>query len=212
MTIARPLARSLAPSLGGALIALSALAATPAAAQSAPAEKVNQVIIYGDDKCQPSTPDEIVVCNRLPEAERFRVPEIFREDPLDPRNRAWADRVISVERAGRFGTDSCSPIGLGGFTGCTTQVIQNAALERQAATKTDWTALIAEARAKRIAGIDEAAERVEAAVREEERKLAETQARMQAEAAAAEEREARGGAPDPEAAPLPEPPATATPK
>ena len=140
------------------------------------------------------------------------MPEIFREDPLDPRNRAWADRVISVERAGRFGTDSCSPIGLGGFTGCTTQVIQNAALERQAATKTDWNALIAEERAKRIAGIDEAAERVEAAVREEERRLAETQAKMQAEAEAAEEREARGGAPDPDATPLPQPPATAAPK
>lgn len=198
--------------LACAAFALSVIPALPVAAQPAPAEKVNQVIIYGDDPCQQSTPDEIVVCNRLPEAERFRVPEIFRQDPLDPRNRAWVDRVVSVERAGRFGTDSCSPIGLGGFTGCTTQVIQNAALERQAATKTDWNALIAEERAKRIAGIDDAAARVEAAVIEEERKLAETQAKMQAEAEAAAEREARGGAPDPDAEPLPQPPANPTPQ
>ena len=59
---------SLRRPLACALFALSALSATPALAQPAPAEKVNQVIIYGDDKCQPSTPDEIVVCNRLPEA------------------------------------------------------------------------------------------------------------------------------------------------
>ena len=101
-----------------ALILAGSAAALPAAAQEATleAEKINQVIVYGDDKCGQSSPDEIVVCNRLPETERYRVPEMLRGDPLDPRNEAWANKVVALERVGRFGTDSCSPTGLGGFT------------------------------------------------------------------------------------------------
>src|SRR3546814_13721507 len=83
-----------------ALILAGSAVALPAAAQEAPAEadKINQVIIYGDDKCEQSSPDEIVVCNRLPETERYRVPEMLRGDPLDPRNEAWANKVRSEER------------------------------------------------------------------------------------------------------------------
>src|SRR5690606_18540099 len=80
-------------------------AALPAQAQEAaegPNEKVNQVIVYGNDKCEPSSPDEIVVCKRLPEADRYRVPQIFRGgDPRDPRNQAWLNRVVAMERVGR---------------------------------------------------------------------------------------------------------------
>src|SRR3546814_19616506 len=99
--------------------------------------------------------DEIVVCNRLPEADRYRVPEIFRGgDPLDPRNQAWLNRVVAMERVGRFGTDSCSPVGLGGFTGCTQQLLASAKAERQAKDKTDWQAMISDERAQRPEGID----------------------------------------------------------
>jgi hypothetical protein len=150
-----------------ALILAGSAAALPAAAQEAvvDGEKVNQVFVYGDDKCEPSSPDEIVVCKRLPEGDRYRVPQLFRGgDPLDPRNEAWAKRVVSLERVGRFGTDSCSPTGLGGFTGCTQALVAGARAERQAANKTDWQAMIADERAKRLAGIDAASDEVEAAV------------------------------------------------
>jgi hypothetical protein len=128
-------------------------------------------------------------------------------DPLDPRNNAWANRVVALERVGRFGTDSCSPTGLGGFTGCTQQLVAGAKAERQAADKTDWQAMIADERAKRIAGIDAASDEVEAAVVAEERALAERQ-----KAAEDLERQANGQAPRPstpdeaDAAPLPTPP------
>ena len=161
-----------------ALILAGSAAAMPAGAQEATAEgeKINQVIVYGSDKCEQSSPDEIVVCNRLPEQDRYRVPQMFRGgDPLDPRNNAWANRVVALERVGRFGTDSCSPTGLGGFTGCTQQLVAGAKAERQAADKTDWQAMIADERAKRIAGIDAASDEVEAAVVAEERALAEGQ-------------------------------------
>ncbi|PQM28290.1 hypothetical protein CVO77_07265 [Sphingopyxis lindanitolerans] len=196
-----------------ALFLASSLAALPAAAQDAPvnADKVNQVIIYGDDKCEASSPDEIVVCNRLPEQDRYRVPQIFRGgDPLDPRNQAWLNRVTSMERVGRFGTDSCSPVGLGGFTGCTQALLAGAKAERQAADKTDWQTMIADERAKRIAGIDAASDEVEAAVVAEEKALAERQ-----KAAEELERQASGLGPapasaeteaEPDAAELPVPP------
>ncbi len=181
-----------------ALILAGSAVALPAQAQEgadAPNEKVNQVIVYGNDKCEPSSPDEIVVCNRLPEADRYRVPQIFRGgDPLDPRNQAWLNRVVAMERVGRFGTDSCSPVGLGGFTGCTQQLVSGAKAEAQAADKTDWQTMIAEERAKRLAGIDAAAEEVEAAVVAEERALAERQ-----KAAEELERQANGEAPTPSA-------------
>lgn len=194
------------------LLALASVAgiATPAMAQDAsgPAEKVTQVIVFGDDSCKSADADEIVVCSRLPEGDRYRVPEIFRSNPLDRRNDAWTNRVVAVERIGRFGTDSCSPSGLGGFTGCVGQLIQNAALEREADSKVDWSARIAEERAKRLAGIDDAAADVEAAVIAEERRLAEVRARADADAAraVAAETDAATGAVTPDADPLPQPP------
>ena len=176
-----------------ALFLTGGLFAFPAAAQDAGAEKINQVIVYGDDRCEPSTPDEIVVCNRLPEGDRYRVPQIFRGgDPLDPRNQAWLNRVTAMERVGRFGTDSCSPVGLGGFTGCTQALVASAKAEAQAADKTDWQTMIADERAKRLAGIDAAADEVEAAVVAEERAMEERR-----RAAEELERQANGEAPRP---------------
>lgn len=204
MTKERPMTRLLFL----ALILAGSAAALPATAQGpSDAEKINQVIVYGNDKCEQSSPDEIVVCNRLPESERYRVPPMLRGNPLDVRNEAWANKVVALERVGRFGTDSCSPTGLGGFTGCTQALLAGAKAERQAADKTDWQAMIADERAKRLAGIDAAAADVEAAVVAEERALAERQ-----KAAEELERQASGQAPAPtapdeaDAEPLPVPP------
>ncbi|WP_033075634.1 hypothetical protein [Sphingopyxis sp. MWB1] len=196
------------------LLLLGSAAALPANAQqnqgpaAGESDKINQVIVYGDDKCEPSSADEIVVCSRLPESDRYRVPPMLRGNPLDPRNEAWANRVVALERVGRFGTDSCSPVGLGGFTGCTQDLIAGARAERKAADKTDWQAMIAEERAKRLAGIDAAAEEVEAAVVAEEKAMEERR-----RAAAELERQANGEAPSPireeadvDAEPLPIPP------
>lgn len=192
-----------------ALILAGSAVALPAMAQDGPVDvdKINQVIVYGNDKCEQSSPDEIVVCNRLPETERYRVPPMLRGNPLDVRNEAWANKVVALERVGRFGTDSCSPTGLGGFTGCTRALVEGARAEKKAADKTDWQAMIADERAKRIAGIDAASNEVEAAVVAEEKALAERQ-----KAAEELDRQASGQAPRPaapdeaDAAPLPTPP------
>ena len=190
------------------LILAGAAIAQPAAAQDTgpvgPAnEKINQVIVYGNDKCPEANGDEILVCAVLPEGDRYRVPQIFRGgDPLDPRNEAWVNRVVSLQRVGRFGTDSCSPVGIGGFTGCTQQLLAGAKAERQAADKTDWQAMIADERAKRLAGIDAAADTVEAAVVAEEKALAERQKQAEETAPATD----APATDNPDAEPLPVPP------
>ncbi len=101
------------------LLASIAIAA-PIAAFSVPAaaqgSKVSEIIVYGTDPCPRSTDDEVVVCARKPEGERYRIPE----------------------RYGRTGINSCSAVGPGGFTGCTQQLINQAFRERgeQAAEET----------------------------------------------------------------------------
>lgn len=160
-------------------IAASALAllAVPAAAQNAPVAaptgpediKVNQLIIYGDDACPPSTENEIIVCARRPEGDRFRIPENLRERD-DPRNESWANRAVELSYVGRTGTGSCSPAGPGGWTGCFGQLLNQARLERENRDEVNWNQLIEEARQERLSRIDAEAAAVEADIkaREEE--------------------------------------------
>ncbi|MBN8832637.1 MAG: hypothetical protein J0G94_18920, partial [Sphingomonadales bacterium] len=105
----------------------AAFAGAPAFAQgpAAPAsgvgptdtEKVKQVFVYGEDPCPKSEGDEIVVCARMPDNERFRIPKELRTDPNDPKVQSWANRARSIEYVGAEGINSCSPTGGGGFTG-----------------------------------------------------------------------------------------------
>jgi hypothetical protein len=151
--------KSLAAAAGAALLAWPA----PAAAQAPAAEpKISTMIVYGDDACPPSTGDTIVVCARKPEGERFRIPEILRGDPDDPKNQAWASRATALEYAGRSGIGSCSPVGPGGASGCFNQLVREARAERAGADEVNWNALIEEARRERLGKIDEQAEAEEA--------------------------------------------------
>ena len=116
-------------SLGAAALGLAALAApaTPLLAQN---DKVSEIIVYGTDPCPRSTDDEIVVCARKPETERFRIPERLRQGGSLQSRQSWAARARTFETVGATGTNSCSPVGPGGFTGCVNQVIRQAFDER----------------------------------------------------------------------------------
>ena len=169
------------------LVALAvALAPAPATAQSAADEpKVNQLIIYGDDKCPPSTDQEITVCARLDESERYRIPEDLRESS-GPENTAWVNKVKSFEAVGNFGPLSCSPRGSGGELGCTMKMIETAYAEKANSSSVRFAELISKARQERLAKIDASSAATQARVEaiEKEQKRLEAQGVPSAQAAA----------------------------
>jgi hypothetical protein len=162
-----------------------ALAPSPAAAQGADEPKVNQLIIYGNDKCPPSTDNQITVCARLDENERYRIPEDLRE-VSGPENTSWANKVKSFEAVGNFGPLSCTPVGAGGEFGCTEKMIAAAYAEKANSSSIRFAELIAKARQERLAKIDESAAATQTRVEaiEKEQKRLEAQGVAPAEAAA----------------------------
>ena len=111
----------------GLAVALAALPA-PALAQEA---RVNEIIVYGTDPCPRSTDDEVVVCARKPESERYRIPERFRSGGSRQSRQSWARNAKTFETVGRTGINSCSAVGPGGHTGCLEQIINQAREEQQ---------------------------------------------------------------------------------
>ena len=124
--------------LGAAAVGLSALAmpSVPAVAQNTPG-KVSEIIVYGTDPCPRSTDDQVVVCARKPESERFRIPEKLRQGGSLQSRQSWAARARQFETVGRTGINSCSPVGPGGYTGCEQQLINQAFNEREEQVSND---------------------------------------------------------------------------
>ena len=100
----------------------------PALAQNG---TISEIIVYGTDPCPRSTDDEVVVCARKPEGERYRIPERLRSSGTRQQRTSWANRAIAFETYGKTGINSCSPVGPGGFTGCSQQLINQAFKERK---------------------------------------------------------------------------------
>ncbi|MCE7795132.1 hypothetical protein LWE61_01035 [Sphingobium sufflavum] len=153
-------------------VALPALA-TAAQAQGGPVdpatEKVKQVIVYGDDPCPTSDSGEILVCARMKEKDRYRIPTALRTDPNDPKVQSWLNRAEAIEYVGKSGTDSCSPVGGGGFTGCFQTLARNARAERRTLMgDANWSDLVAAERAKRLSVIDADSAKIEADAKAEE--------------------------------------------
>ena len=129
---------SKAISLSGALLAMI-LVPAGASAQSAAndqQESVRRLIVYGNDPC-PASADEIVVCARRPETERYRIPQGLRDEAQEPspESESWASRAESLEYVGDTGIQSCSTVGPGGQTGCWEQLMRQAREERRAAAR-----------------------------------------------------------------------------
>ena len=105
------------------------LLAISSAGQAQNSDNISEIVVYGNDPCPRSTDDEVVVCARKPEAERYRIPEKYRESGPAQTRRAWANKARSFETVGATGINSCSPVGPAGYTGCLTQVIRQAQQE-----------------------------------------------------------------------------------
>ena len=106
------------------LLVLFALLAAPASAQDEAPARQSELTVYGDDPCPRSTDEEIVVCHRRPEEERYRIPAPLRRSTRNA-EQAWTSRVESLEEASRDARPgSCSVVGSFGQSGCTQALIR----------------------------------------------------------------------------------------
>lgn len=150
---------------------LAALCA-PAAAQDKAGDKVNMVIAYDESECPEAVGDEIVICEILVEAERYRIPSNLRQSG-SPENTARTGEVVSIRYITESGAMSCSPAGAGGFTGCTQQFIDKAYAEREQGEAVRFSQLIEQARQERLSTIDQDAAAEQGRVEQIEREYLE---------------------------------------
>ena len=149
-------------------VPLALLLPAAAQAQDDGGDRVNQVIIFGQDQCPVSEGDTITVCARLDESERYRIPPRLRASN-SPDNEAWAQRAQSLETIGRFGPMSCTPAGAGGELGCTAAMIEAAYAEKAAGSDVRFSQLIEQERSERLSEIDGEAAATQARVEALER-------------------------------------------
>ena len=116
-----------------AISLIPGFAASPAAAQtqdsSSTGRKIAEIVVFGNDPCPRSTDDEVVVCTRVDDRYRYRMPEAYRPSGSFQQRQAWANKARSIERVGRTGIQSCSPVGPAGYTGCMEQMIRQGQAE-----------------------------------------------------------------------------------
>lgn len=140
------------------LLTLAAMAggAGHVAAQSAN-ERINMVIAYSEDECPPAKEGEVVICEIMVEADRYRIPKPLRSSG-SPQNVSPAGLVDKIRYVGDFGAMSCDPAGAGGFSGCTQKFIEAAYKDRAESENVRFGQLIEEARQQRLSTIDATAE------------------------------------------------------
>src|SRR3954469_4375178 len=118
-------------------IIIAALAATavPALAQddaAAAPSRESQIEVFGRDPCPQSTADEIVVCHRRPEEERYRIPAPLRRSS-ERTEQAWGARAETMDEVSReVLPNSCSVIGSYGQSGCMQALIRQWYASRRA--------------------------------------------------------------------------------
>ena len=118
----------------GLALAAAGLTSAPALAQrSTPGE----VVVYGTDPCPRTADDDVVVCKRRPEAERYRIPDPLRETGTRQERQSWSRQAQALNNVGSTGLNPCSPVGPVGVAGCAQQEISRAFREaREESTST----------------------------------------------------------------------------
>ena len=126
-------------------LVFTALIAAPALATNAPpvAENIETLpdgtqrwsflVTYGDEQCPAAQDDEIIVCARLPESERYRIPAPLRtKKPDNVGGISWASHVESYDNVARLSRpDSCSSVGSNGWSGCAAKALRDWFAERR---------------------------------------------------------------------------------
>ncbi len=115
------------------LLLFALLLPAPAfAGERGPVRQIN-LTVYGEERCPVARDEEeIVVCARRPEEERYRVPPALRERRDRPAEISWASQNETLEEDARTQRpDSCSVVGSGGQSGCTGSLIRQWLAERR---------------------------------------------------------------------------------
>lgn len=101
-------------------------------------QRIRSVTLTGNQKCPESTEEEVVVCARIAPGEQYRIPkELRNEGPVAVKNQSWAaktDRIDDISREAGGLPNTCSPVGSGGATGCTQQMIERWAADQRQGT------------------------------------------------------------------------------
>ena len=110
----------LTPVILGGAAALVAMPAFAAPAAKTAETRLSTLLVFGNDPCPQSTEDEVVVCARQPESERYRIPKQLRVKRYNAaRDGSWAGTARVLEYVSTRGLPgSCSFNGTAGQTGC----------------------------------------------------------------------------------------------
>lgn len=93
------------------------------------------LVLYGNERCPTDAEgNEVVVCQRRPASEQFRVPKELREFVVTPENQSWARQAQGTVAAGEGvnSIGSCTTVGVGGASGCFLQQSRNNRATNQA--------------------------------------------------------------------------------
>lgn len=117
------------------ILAFAAVLALPGGPARADApDRVETLVVYGNDPCPKQQDGAIVVCARKPESERYRIPEPLRRKKEVAGSQGWSSRVETMEAASRTVLpNSCSVIGSNGQSGCTQAMLRQWFDERRLA-------------------------------------------------------------------------------
>lgn len=120
---------------------LALVVSSPALAQEevgaeadAPSRTIN-LIVYGEDACpEPENAEEIVVCGRRPESDRYRIPKSLREKKEEAvPAQSWTTQMEALDQDMRHTRPgSCSAVGSFGQSGCFQQRLEQWQAERRA--------------------------------------------------------------------------------
>jgi len=119
------------------LAATGTLGAIALAPQPAAAQQADRIIdIYGNDKCPSDNGQEIVVCHRHNETERYRIPKTLRDQESVPQA-VQNNGLAAMNGTGGTGVqvNSCNSIGAGVAVGCTKQAADAWAAQKAADKK-----------------------------------------------------------------------------
>ncbi len=115
------------PILAALLFAAGAVS-VGASATEPPPQRFRSQVIYGDDPCPQGGKDEVVVCARQPESDRYRIPKKLRKKRnTEAAAQAWGSRVATLDDVSRVSAglpNTCSAVGSGGQTGCMRKFLQ----------------------------------------------------------------------------------------